>query len=289
MRQSLQPRTRSASPPLSLSAPTRCRTRQAVSGTPVSQSPILALSRHGSDCRMRTKRQTADPLCRRRESLTNYDGSVAAPLWMPQPRHCAARNSRALSGHRSVTRVTAKRRGPPTPMKRAALYVRVSSPDQHIETQLCDLRPLAAAGGFEIVGEYSDTTSGSKAKGPGLDQLMFDARRGKFDVVMVWAFDRMARSVRHFLEVLDELNHLNIEFVSFRENLDTGGALGRAMIIIVGAISVLERSLIIERVNKWHASCTIRGKTNWTSEARCQSGASRHRPSHRDVANCRST
>jgi len=145
-------------------------------------------------------------------------------------------------------------------MKRAALYVRVSSPDQHIETQLCDLRPLAAAGGFEIVGEYSDTTSGSKAKGPGLDQLMFDARRGKFDVVMVWAFDRMARSVRHFLEVLDELNHLNIEFVSFRENLDTGGALGRAMIIIVGAISVLERSLIIERVKSGMRPARLEGR-----------------------------
>lgn len=74
--------------------------------------------------------------------------------------------------------------------------------------------------------EYSDTISGSKAKRPGLDQLMSDARRGKFDVVLVWAFDRMARSVRHFLEILDESNLLDIEFVSFRENLNTGGPLG---------------------------------------------------------------
>jgi DNA invertase Pin-like site-specific DNA recombinase len=108
-------------------------------------------------------------------------------------------------------------------MKRAALYMRVSTIDQHPETQLHDLRGLAAQRGFEIVNEYTDKISGAKAKRPGLDQLLADARRGKFDVVMVWAFDRMARSVRHFLEVLDELNHLQIEFVSFRENVDTGG------------------------------------------------------------------
>ena len=98
-------------------------------------------------------------------------------------------------------------------MKRAVFYTRVSSVDQHPETQLCDLRPLAVARGYEIVGEYTDTISGSKAKRPGLDQLMADARRGQFDVVLVWAFDRVARSVKHFLEVLDELNHLNVEFV----------------------------------------------------------------------------
>ena len=133
-------------------------------------------------------------------------------------------------------------------MKRAVLYTRVSSVDQHPETQLCDLRPLAAARGYEIVGEYTDTISGSKAKRPGLDQLMADARRGRFDVVLVWAFDRMARSVKHFLEILDDLNRLNVEFVSFRENIDTGGPLGRAMVVIVGAIAELERSLIVERV-----------------------------------------
>ena len=121
-------------------------------------------------------------------------------------------------------------------MKRVVLYVRVSSIEQHPETQLCDLRPLAAARGYEIVGQYSDTISGSKSKRPGLDQLMSDARRGRFDVMLVWSFDRVARSVKHFLEVLDELNHLNIALVSFRENIDTGGPLGRAMIVIVGAI-----------------------------------------------------
>ena len=145
-------------------------------------------------------------------------------------------------------------------MKRAALYMRVSTVDQHPETQLHDLRGLAAQRGFEIVNEYTDKISGAKAKRPGLDQLLADARRKKFDVVMVWAFDRMARSVRHFLEVLDELNHLEIEFVSFRENIDTGGPLGRALVVIIGAIAELERNLIIERVRAGMRRARLEGR-----------------------------
>ncbi|MGB8258739.1 MAG: recombinase family protein [Terracidiphilus sp.] len=133
-------------------------------------------------------------------------------------------------------------------MKRAALYLRVSTVDQNLQTQSLDLRQLAAQRGLEIVAEYTDRISGAKARRPGLDELMRDARRGRFDVVMVWASDRIARSVRHFLEVLDELNHLGIEFTSFREQIDTGGPLGRAMVVIIGAIAELERSLIVERV-----------------------------------------
>ena len=77
---------------------------------------------------------------------------------------------------------------------------------------------------------------------------MADARRHRFDIVLVAAFDRIARNVRHFLDVLDELNHLGIEFVSMRENIDTSGPLGRAMLTIVSAIAELEKSLIVERV-----------------------------------------
>jgi len=105
-------------------------------------------------------------------------------------------------------------------MKRAILYMRVSSVDQHPETQLHDLRQMAAQRGYQIVHEYTDRISGVKARRPGLDELMRDARRGKFDVVLVWACDRIARSTRHLLEVLDEFNRLNIEFISFRESID---------------------------------------------------------------------
>ena len=145
-------------------------------------------------------------------------------------------------------------------MKRAALYLRGSTLDQHPETQLYDLRQLAQQRGYEIVQEYMDKISGAKARRPGLDQLMADSRHGRFQVVIVWAFDRLARSVRHFLEVLDEFNHLQIEFVSFRENIDTGGPLGRAMVVIVSAIAELERNLIVERVRAGMRRAKLEGR-----------------------------
>lgn len=145
-------------------------------------------------------------------------------------------------------------------VKRAALYWRVSTGDQHLETQLYDLREMAKQRGYEIVREYTDIISGAKSKRPGLDQLMADARRHRFDIVLVAAFDRVARSVRHFLEVLDELAHLNIEFVSLRENIDTGGPLGRAIIVIVGAIAELEKSLIVERVRAGMRGAKLEGR-----------------------------
>jgi DNA invertase Pin-like site-specific DNA recombinase len=138
--------------------------------------------------------------------------------------------------------------------------MRVSTVDQHSETQLFDLRQMAAQRGLEIVGEYTDRISGAKARRPGLDQMMADARRGRFDVVLVWASDRIARSVKHFLEVLDELSRLQIEYVSFRENIDTGGPLGRAIVVIIGAIAELERSLIIERVRAGMRRARLEGQ-----------------------------
>src|SRR5579859_5222092 len=146
-------------------------------------------------------------------------------------------------------------------MKRAALYMRVSTLDQHPETQLYDLRQMAQQRGYQIVEEYTDRISGAKAKRPGLDAMMCDARRGKFDVVLVWASDRIARSVKHFLDVLDELNRLNIEFVSFREQIDTGGPLGRAIVVIIGAIAELERNLIIERVRAGMRRARLEGRS----------------------------
>ena len=144
--------------------------------------------------------------------------------------------------------------------KRAVIYCRVSTGDQHLETQLLDLRELAKQRGLEVVREYTDVISGAKAKRPGLDQLMSDARRHRFDVMLVAAFDRIARNVRHFLDVLDELNHLNIQFVSLRENIDTGGPLGRAMLTIIGAIAELERSLIVERVKSGMRRAKLEGR-----------------------------
>jgi len=119
---------------------------------------------------------------------------------------------------------------------------------------------MAQQRGYQIVEEFTDRISGAKAKRPGLDSMMRDGRRGRFDVVMVWASDRIARSVKHFLDVLDELNRLNIEFISFREQIDTGGPLGRAVVVIIGAIAELERNLIIERVRAGMRRAKLEGR-----------------------------
>ena len=145
-------------------------------------------------------------------------------------------------------------------MKRVALYLRVSTVDQHPESQIHDLRQLAQQRGYQIVREYTDRITGTRAKRPGLDEMLRDARRGQFDVVLVWASDRLARSVRHFLELLDEFNRLGIEFVSFREQLDTGGPLGRAVVVIIGAIAELEHNLIVERVRAGMRRARLEGR-----------------------------
>ena len=133
-------------------------------------------------------------------------------------------------------------------MQKAAIYARVSTPEQCIENQLYELRELAARRGYEIVREYTDIGSGSKSRRAGLDALLADAHRREFSIVLVAAFDRVARSVKHFLTVVDELNDLGIEFVSARENIDTTGSMGRMFITLISSIAELERSIIIERI-----------------------------------------
>src|ERR1700687_2189083 len=145
--------------------------------------------------------------------------------------------------------------------KAAAIYVRVSTPDQHVESQLYDLRELAAQRGFEVVHEYEDRgVSGQRARRPGLDALMADARRKKFSIVLVAAFDRIARSTRNFLQIVDELDSLGIEFISRREGVATGDAMGRLFVTIISAIAELERSLVIERVKSGMRRARLEGR-----------------------------
>jgi len=144
---------------------------------------------------------------------------------------------------------------------RTAIYCRVSTLDQNPQTQLLDLEQLASQRGFKIVKVYTDHgISGTRTKRPGLDQMLADARRGQLDVVLVWSCDRVARSTRHLLEVLDELSRLQVQFVSFREALDTSGPLGRAFTIIIGAIAELERSPIVERVRAGLRRARLEGR-----------------------------
>jgi len=146
-------------------------------------------------------------------------------------------------------------------MKRAALYCRVSTVDQHPETQLGELRQFAANKGFQVVGEYTDHGfSGTKARRPQLDLMMDDARRHRFDVLLVWSCDRLARSTKHLLQTIDELNGMGIQFLSQREAIDTEGPLGRAILVIVSAMAELERCIIIERVRAGMRRARLEGR-----------------------------
>jgi DNA invertase Pin-like site-specific DNA recombinase len=146
-------------------------------------------------------------------------------------------------------------------LKRAALYTRVSTIDQNPETQGIELRQFAQQRGYEIVHEYVDHgVSGTKVRRPALDQLLKDANRHKFDAVLVWSCDRLARSTKHFLQVLDELSELGIQFLSKREALDTEGPLGRAILVIISAIAELEKSLIVERVRAGMRRAKLEGR-----------------------------
>jgi DNA invertase Pin-like site-specific DNA recombinase len=142
---------------------------------------------------------------------------------------------------------------------RAAIYVRVSTTsrsqrgessgfDQNPEVQEQPLRDLITRRGWELAGAYSDRASGAKERRPGLDALMADARRGQFDVVVVWRFDRFARSVRQLVLALEEFRSLRIDFVSHQEALDTSTPMGKTVFTITAAMAELERSIIRERV-----------------------------------------
>jgi DNA invertase Pin-like site-specific DNA recombinase len=134
-------------------------------------------------------------------------------------------------------------------MKKCAIYARVSTSDQRVDNQLYDLRLFAEQRGYEVAAEYTDVgVSGSKARRPGLDAMLRDARKRKFSVLIVAAFDRLARSTKHFLGVIDELDSLGVEFASKRENIATDGAMGRLFITLISSIAELEGDLIKERV-----------------------------------------
>jgi DNA invertase Pin-like site-specific DNA recombinase len=115
--------------------------------------------------------------------------------------------------------------------------------------QMRDLRAYCTARGFTISREYVDIgQSGAKDSRPQLNELMADARKRKFDSILVWRFDRFARSTKHLLLALEEFRSLGIQFVSYQENIDTNSPLGQALFTIVSAVAQLERDLIRERV-----------------------------------------
>src|SRR5438067_3546032 len=150
--------------------------------------------------------------------------------------------------------------GPTASSKRVAVYARVSTGDQSCEPQLRDLREYVAARGWQAE-EYVDVgVSGARQRRPGLDRLLAAVKARRVDVVVVAAFDRMGRSVRHLVETLDLFRHLGVEFISLREQIDTGSPLGQAVFTIIAAIAQLERSLIVERVRAGLRRARAEGK-----------------------------
>jgi len=126
---------------------------------------------------------------------------------------------------------------------------------------LYDLRALANQRGFQAIKKYEDRgVSGSKARRPGLDALMADARRKRFDVVLVAAFDRLARSTKHFLEVIDEFNALGIEFISAREGIDSSSPMGRFFTILIGCLAEAEKCMLVERIRSGMRRARLDGK-----------------------------
>jgi DNA invertase Pin-like site-specific DNA recombinase len=148
-------------------------------------------------------------------------------------------------------------------MKRAAFYVRVSTPEQNPQSQLLQLREYAQRRGLTVAQEHEYVDhgiGGTKARRPALDRILEDARRRRFDVLLVWSCDRLARSTKHFLQCLDELDSCDVQFVSLREAFDTSGALGRAFLGIVAVLGEMERALLIERVRSGMARARAEGR-----------------------------
>lgn len=146
--------------------------------------------------------------------------------------------------------------------RRAVLYARVSTNNgQDPEMQLRELREYCLRRGWPVVAEYIDVgISGSKERRPQLDRLVADAHRRKFEVVIVWRFDRFARSVSHLLRALENFRSLGVEFVSLSEQVDTSTPTGKMVFIVLGAVAELERSLIVERVRAGLRNAKAKGK-----------------------------
>ena len=145
-------------------------------------------------------------------------------------------------------------------MSRAALYYRVSTADQTPQMQMDELRAYAEKRGFQVVGEYVETASGASRKRPELDRMLGDVRARKADVVLVWAFDRFARSTSHLVTTLEEFQALGVDFISYTQQIDTTTPAGKLTFSVLAAIAEFEREMIRERVKAGMAAAKARGQ-----------------------------
>ena len=141
-----------------------------------------------------------------------------------------------------------------------ALYARVSTDSQDPEVQLVALRAHVAQRGWQIATEFVDRgVSGTMGRRPALDRLMKAVWAGQFQAILVWRFDRFARSVKHLVAALETFCSLNVGFISLQEQLDTSTPIGQAMFTIIGAMAQLERDIIRERVVSGLDRARLRG------------------------------
>ena len=134
-------------------------------------------------------------------------------------------------------------------MKRSAIYLRVSTSDQTVENQRLAVESYCKLQGWKVVKVYEDVgVSGAQDRREGLDSLKADVAKGRYDVVLVWKFDRLARSTTHLLETLSLFQRYGTDFVSTTEAVDTSTPTGKMVFVFLGAISEFERALITERV-----------------------------------------
>jgi DNA invertase Pin-like site-specific DNA recombinase len=146
---------------------------------------------------------------------------------------------------------------------KVAIYARVSTTNngQDPTMQTSELQEYCARRGWDVAGEYVDVgVSDTKEKRPELDRLMSEAHRRRFDAVIVWKFDRFARSVSQLLRTLETFRAQGIEFVSFSEQLDTSTPAGKMVFTVLGAVAELERGLIVERVKAGLRNARAKGK-----------------------------
>ena len=146
--------------------------------------------------------------------------------------------------------------------KRAALYVRVSSGEQNTGAQERALREYVLRRGWKLLQIYRDQgVSGASSNRPALNELLKACRRGSVDVVVVWKFDRFARSLKQLMSGLEMCRALGIDFVSVTESIDTSLPSGELFFQMIGAVAQFERSLIGERVKSGLANARAKGKT----------------------------
>ncbi len=144
---------------------------------------------------------------------------------------------------------------------KTALYMRVSTSDQNLNNQLLELREHCKRNNYEIVGEYSDTISGTKSSRPELDRMLQDMRDKKFESICVWKFDRLGRSTIHLLQVLEEMKNKGVSLVATSQNIDTSTPIGKLFFTILSGIAELEREMIVERTLLGLKRAKSQGKT----------------------------